>query len=84
MRTENVLTKPAWYGFSCWILPSYCDLFLCRIVIVQERMEHARFEPVPIDLDEYRRKLVTSDRNMAKYEQMDDNVSPSSFRVMRS
>ena len=84
MRTENVLTKPAWYGFSCWILPSYCDLFLCRIVIVQERMEHARFEPIPIDLDEYRRKLVTSDRNMAKYEQMDDNVSPSSFRVMRS
>ena len=84
MRTENVLTKPAWYGFSCWILPSSCDLFLCRIVIVQERMEHARFEPVPIDLDEYRRKLVTSDRNMAKYEQMDDNVSPSSFRVMRS
>ena len=59
-------------------------MFLCRIVIVQERMEHARFEPVPIDLDEYRRKLVTSDRNMAKYEQMDDNVSPSSFRVMRS
>lgn len=84
MRTENELTKPAWYGFSCWILPSYCDLFLCRIVIVQERMEHARFEPVPIDLDEYRRKLVTSDRNMAKYEQMDDNVSPSCFRVMRS
>ena len=84
MRTENVLTKPAWYGFSCWILPSHCDLFLCRTVIAQERMEHARFEPVPIDLDEYRRKLVTSDRNMAKYEQMDDNVSPSSFRVMRS
>lgn len=84
MRTENVLTKPAWYGFYCWILPSRCDLFLCRTVIVQERMEHARFEPVPIDLDEYRRKLVTSDRNMAKYEQMDDNVSPSCFRVMRS
>lgn len=84
MRTENVLTNPAWYGFSCWILPSHCDLFLCRTVIVQERMEHARFEPVPINLLEYQMKLLTSDRNMAKYEQMDDNVSPSCFRVMCS
>ena len=47
-------------------------------------MEHARFEPVPINLLEYQMKLLTSDRNMAKYEQIDDNVSPSCFRVMCS
>ena len=47
-------------------------------------MEHTRFEPIPVDPGEYMSKLVSSDRNAMKYEQMDKNVILSRYCVMCS